>query len=91
MNTKKMATAALLAVALACSREQAHQTKETVKQKVQNVFEAAVPDKGADDTAKRDQERFDEQWRQLQSFRAQQQAQANTNGAQVNRNGAQQA
>jgi len=76
MNTKKMATAALLAVALACTREQAHQTKETVKQKVQNVFEAAVPDRGADDAAKREQERFDEQWRQLQSFRAQQQAQA---------------
>ncbi|HEY4640644.1 MAG TPA: L,D-transpeptidase [Thermoanaerobaculia bacterium] len=74
MSTKKMAVAALLAVAIGCSREQAHQTKETVQQKVQNVFEAAVPSQGADDTAGREKERFDEQWRQLQSFRAQQQA-----------------
>jgi len=75
MSTKKLALAALLAVAFGCSREQAHQTKETVKEKVQNVFEVAVPAKGTDDATKREQERFDEQWRQLQSFRAQQQAQ----------------
>jgi lipoprotein-anchoring transpeptidase ErfK/SrfK len=76
MSMKKMAIATLLAVAVGCSREQAHQTKETVKTKVQDVFEAAVPSTGKDDPAQREKERFDEQWRQLQSFRAQQQAQA---------------
>jgi len=75
MSMKKMAIAALLAVAVGCSREQAHQTKETVKTKVQDVFEAAVPSAGKDDPAQREKERFDEQWRQLQSFRAQQEAQ----------------
>jgi len=75
MSMKKMAIATLLAVAVGCSREQAHQTKETVKAKVQDVFEAAVPSAGKDDPAQREKERFDEQWRQLQSFRAQQEAQ----------------
>src|SRR5882757_4315099 len=74
MSTKKWMSAALLAAAVACSREQAHQTKETVKTKVRDAFEAAVPSTGTEDNTKREQERFDEQWRQLQSFRAQQQA-----------------
>ena len=82
MMTKKLAAAALLAVAVACSREQAHQTKETVKTKVQDAFEAAVPSAGADDTAGREKERFDEQWRQLQTFRAQQQAKLDQQQAQ---------
>jgi len=72
---KKLAISLLLVATVACTREQAHQTKETVKTKVRDAFEAAVPSTGTEDTTKREQERFDEQWRQLQSFRAQQQAQ----------------
>ena len=67
MSTQKVVIAALLAVAVACSREQAHQTKETVKAKVKDVFEVAVP-VGKDDPAAREKERLDEQWRKLRSF-----------------------
>ena len=90
MSTKKLVTAALLAVAVACSREQAHQTKETVKAKVHDAFEAAVPTTGTDDAAAREKERFDQQWRQLQSFRAQQ-AQIAQQQQQQQRQAAQQA
>lgn len=78
----KLAGAALLSLALACSREQAHQTTEKAKDAVQNVAtraadEVNVPFGGPkDDPKAREQQRFDEQWRQLQSFREQQAAQA---------------
>ena len=75
---KNLVTAALLAAAIACTREQAHATKENVKAKVRDTFEAAVPLGQADDKAAREKERFDEQWRQLHSFNAQPQPQPAT-------------
>jgi lipoprotein-anchoring transpeptidase ErfK/SrfK len=75
-----LASAAVLALALACSREQAHQAKEKAKDAVQNVATKAADEVGApfggpkDDPKAREQQRFDEQWRQLQSFRDQQAA-----------------
>ncbi len=71
MTIKNLAVAALLAAAVACSREQAHVTKEKVKQKVRDTFDISAPLGQADDTAGREKERFDEQWRQLHSFNPQ--------------------
>ncbi len=63
MKTKWMA-AALLALLVSCSREEA-------KQKVQDAInDVAVPLGKREDPGQREQERFDERWRQLQSFRA---------------------
>jgi lipoprotein-anchoring transpeptidase ErfK/SrfK len=79
-----LAIAALAAVA--CNREQAHETKTRaehaatkVAQKVSDTFDVSTP-LGAKEPPPTQQEldrqRFDQQWRQLQSFRAQQAAQA---------------
>jgi lipoprotein-anchoring transpeptidase ErfK/SrfK len=68
-------------LAAACSREQAHQATQAVQQKVKNVrdtLDPAVPyGKDAPDAAQqREKQRFDQHWRELQSFHAQQEAQA---------------
>jgi lipoprotein-anchoring transpeptidase ErfK/SrfK len=50
-------------------------SKEAVQQKVQNVVDdISAPLGKRQDAAARERERFDQQWRQLQSFRAQQEA-----------------
>jgi lipoprotein-anchoring transpeptidase ErfK/SrfK len=89
MSMKTTAVAALLVVAAACSREQAHQAKESaqnatqkVAQKVQDAFDATVPLGKPDDPAAREQQRFDQRWRQLQSFKIKQQQQQRQQQAQ---------
>jgi lipoprotein-anchoring transpeptidase ErfK/SrfK len=86
MNRRiEVAILAMVMVA-ACTREQAHETKDRaqnaaskVVQKVADTFDASTP-LGTKEPAPTQQEiekqRFDQQWRQLQSFRAQQAAQA---------------
>jgi lipoprotein-anchoring transpeptidase ErfK/SrfK len=79
-----LAIAALAAVA--CSREQAHETKaraenvtNKVVQKVSDSLDVSTPLGGKEPPPTQqdlDRQRFDQQWRQLQSFRAQQAAQA---------------
>jgi len=64
----------VLCVALgACSREEAKQNavnaKNTVATKARNAWDAAVPIGPKEDPAARERERFDERWRQLDSFR----------------------
>src|SRR5258706_14849039 len=78
---------ALLFIVLACSREQTHQAKTKVQQnikKVHDAFEADAPygTDGPDAARQREQARFDQRWRELQSFRAQQAAVAAAMAAQ---------
>src|SRR5437763_10031807 len=84
---KRLSIVAMVAlIAAACSREEAHETKtraqnaaKKVAHEVSNRFEVSTP-LGAKEPPPTQQEierqRFDQQWRQLQSFRAQQAAQA---------------
>jgi lipoprotein-anchoring transpeptidase ErfK/SrfK len=71
----------MIAVLTACSREKARETKERaadatqkVAEKVQDVFDISTPTGKPEppDAAqrRREQERFDAKWRELQSFRA---------------------
>jgi lipoprotein-anchoring transpeptidase ErfK/SrfK len=82
MTRKITIAAALLLTAMACSKQETKQVvtnaKESTKAGVTKVADAiSVPfDNKPDDAAARQKERFDAQWRQLQSFRAQQQEQA---------------
>lgn len=76
---KFIATAALVA-AVACSKEKATETKENVKDaasnvaaKVEDAIQVAVPLGERDDPAAREKERFNEEWRRLEAFRAQEQ------------------
>jgi len=75
-----------MALLAACSREQVHEAKDRAQnaaskavQKVADTFDASTP-LGAREPAPTQQEiekqRFDQQWRQLQSFRAQEAARA---------------
>lgn len=70
-------TAAILLLA-ACTREQATQTRNNVVAKVHTAVDAVTAPNYAPEsnTQPRDQQRFDQRWRDLQSFRAQQQMQA---------------
>ena len=67
-------------IVASCSREQAHETKERAQnaaQKVSGTFDASTPlgTKEPSPTPQEiEQQRFDQQWRQLQSFRAQEEA-----------------
>lgn len=74
MRMKSWALTALMLTAAACTREQAHEAKETAKQTVHTVAEKVrgfeVPLGAKEDPAEREKQRFDERWRQLQSFRA---------------------
>lgn len=80
----------IAALTAACSKQEAKQTAQTTTQKVaakvQDVFDdVSTPmDKKADANAakQREQARFDAKWRELQSFRAQQQARAAAQAAQ---------
>jgi len=59
----------------ACTKEVVQQKAHTVKEKVKNAVEdISTPLGKPDDAAARERERFDQRWRQLQSFRAQQAA-----------------
>jgi lipoprotein-anchoring transpeptidase ErfK/SrfK len=60
---------------VACSREEIKQKTEAVVEKVEDAFEAAVPVGPREDPAARERERFDERWRQLQTFAQRQQQQ----------------
>jgi lipoprotein-anchoring transpeptidase ErfK/SrfK len=83
MRIRVLAITLLLAGMVGCSREQvkqaAHEAKQGAKDVAHRVSEAFYADtpEGPEktDTAARERQRFDEQWRQLQSFRAQQAAQ----------------
>jgi lipoprotein-anchoring transpeptidase ErfK/SrfK len=74
---------AAMVILAACSREEAKQKTQNVAakvaQKVQNVFDVSAPmgkPDGREAAQQRERERFDQQWRALQSFRAQQAAAA---------------
>ena len=95
-----MTTVLLLALAAGCTKEEAKQTTEKAKEKAQNVAAKvtdAVDDVGVpfggppDDPKAREQQRLDEQWRQLQSFREQQAAIAAAQQQQQQQQAAQQA
>ena len=83
MNMRKLIAVAAIAAAVACSKEEAKQAKENVQEKasqvaekVEDAIDVAVPLGEKDDPAAREKERFDEQWRGLETFRAQQAAKA---------------
>lgn len=77
MRTKLLSAAVLLlVVSAACSKQEARQAKEKAEKTVTNVasraadaVDIAVPIRGTDDPAARERERFDEQWRNLESLR----------------------
>jgi lipoprotein-anchoring transpeptidase ErfK/SrfK len=90
MGTKKLLTIAALVLLAACSKQEAKQTAQNAKQSAKNAVNKAadalnveapyerkptVTDTAAEARA-REQQRLDQQWRQLQSFRAQQAAAA---------------
>src|ERR1051326_2885796 len=79
--------AALLILGVACSKQE---TKQAVTKTVNKVSDAiTVPwNNKPDDVASREQERFDQQYRQLESFRAQQQLQQQQQQQEQQRNAA---
>jgi lipoprotein-anchoring transpeptidase ErfK/SrfK len=95
MGTKKTITIAAVLLAAACSREQATQTaahaKDSAKSavnkaadalNVETPYERTPPTDTAAEAKAREQQRLDQQWRQLQSFHAQQAAAAQQQAAQ---------
>ena len=79
MGTKKLAILVILAAA-ACSRESATNVKNTTTSAVKNAatkvhdaFDISTPMGKPDNPQAREQQRFDQQWRQLESFKEQQQ------------------
>jgi lipoprotein-anchoring transpeptidase ErfK/SrfK/predicted small secreted protein len=79
MKTNNPVLAALLAASFvfaACSKQEAKQTGEDLKtaaakakDKAENAIDVAVPLQGKDDPAAREKERFNEDWRNLESLR----------------------
>jgi lipoprotein-anchoring transpeptidase ErfK/SrfK len=72
MKRQMVVLTAILALAAACSKQEAKQAKDTVQQKaatvkenVQDAFDVAVPLGPKDDPAAREKERFDETWRDV--------------------------
>ena len=94
MNMRKFIATAALVAAVACSKEEAKQAKENVQEKasevagkVDDAIDIAVPLGDRDDPAAREKERFNEEWRRLEMFRAQEQmkrAAAQQSGPAVN-------
>ncbi|HYI12981.1 MAG TPA: L,D-transpeptidase [Thermoanaerobaculia bacterium] len=86
MGKQTLVVLALLLVALGCSKEEAKDQTATAAtnaaDKVEDALDVAVPIRGTDDPAAREKERFDEQWRQLESLREAKQAQAQAAAAQ---------
>ncbi|HEX8619650.1 MAG TPA: L,D-transpeptidase family protein [Thermoanaerobaculia bacterium] len=77
MRRQILAVAALLVVAFGCSKQEAKQAQEkaadaatNVAEKVEDAIDVAVPVGEKDDPAARERERFNEDWRQLESLRA---------------------
>ena len=69
MKRNPVVLAAILALAIACSKQEARQAKENVQatatnvaEKVEDAIDIAVP-LGKDDPAAREKERFDDSWR----------------------------
>lgn len=73
---RKTLTFVALVSLLACSKQEAVQKKEEAVEKVKDAIDVAVPLGPRDDPAQREKERFDEEWRKLETFRAMQAAQA---------------
>lgn len=76
MNMRTLIVTAALVAAVACSKEEAKVAKDkaadaatNVAEKVEDAIDVAVP-LGKDDPAAREKERFDEQWRGLETFKA---------------------
>src|SRR5687767_16018210 len=76
MKMRNFTLAILLIAAVACSKEEAKQAKETVEhkatdvaQKVDDAIDIAVPIGEREDPKAREKERFDEGWRGLDVFR----------------------
>lgn len=76
-------TALVLMAALGCSKQEAKQAQSkaekaasTVAEKVEDAIDVAVPLGERDDPAAREKERFNEDWRQLESLRQAQAARA---------------
>ena len=72
MKRQTVVFAAILALTVACSKEEAKQAQENVKEKasdvketVQDALQVAVPIGGKDDPAAREKERLDETWREV--------------------------
>lgn len=83
MGKQILAIAALLIVAAGCSKQEAKQAQEKAEtavanaaSKVEDAIDVAVPIGGKDDPAARERERFNEEWRQLESLREVRAAQA---------------
>jgi lipoprotein-anchoring transpeptidase ErfK/SrfK len=86
MGKKTMTMAAMLIVALGCSKQEVKQAGQRAQDattraldKAADAIDVAVPLGPKEDPAAREKERLDEQWRQLESIR---QAQANAAPAQ---------
>jgi lipoprotein-anchoring transpeptidase ErfK/SrfK len=73
---KKLMAAVLLVVVAACSRPEATEKVERVKERVADALDIAVPWGTRDDPAERERQRLDEQWRDVQSFREEAQRKA---------------
>jgi len=78
MNMRKLIASIALVTAVACSKEEAKQAKENVTekatqvaQKVGDAIDVAVPLGERDDPAAREKERFNEEWRGLETFKGQ--------------------
>lgn len=76
MKNRTVVLAAILAMAIACTKQEAKQAGNTVKEKATNVaqkvgdaLDIAVPLGDKDDPAAREKERFDENWRKVGVFR----------------------
>jgi lipoprotein-anchoring transpeptidase ErfK/SrfK len=83
MGKQILAIAALLIAAAGCSKQEAKQAQETATtavadaaNKVEDAIDVAVPIGEKDDPAARERERFNEEWRQLESLRDARAAQA---------------
>jgi lipoprotein-anchoring transpeptidase ErfK/SrfK len=80
MEMKKIAILAMAVAVAACSREKATNVKNTTTSAVKNAatkvgdaFDVSAPIGGTpDNPQEREKQRFDQQWRDLQSFKAQQ-------------------
>ena len=82
MGMKKLVII-VIALATACSRERATDVKNTttsavknVATRVQDAFDVSAPMGTPDNPQEREKQRFDQQWRDLQSFKQQQAAAA---------------
>jgi lipoprotein-anchoring transpeptidase ErfK/SrfK len=81
---KQIFIAAMVSViAIACSKQEAKQAQgkaqdavSSVAEKVEDAIDVAVPIGERDDPAARERERFNEEWRQLESIRQEQAAKA---------------